>query len=207
MYFKQLEIGPMKNFIYCFGEAASDATIVVDPAWEPELILNTLKKDNRKISAIFLTHLHYDHSNGLYDLLKNKNIPVYVQQEEINFVNKFKMGGLFTELPEKNAVAINRDREITIGSINIRTIFTPGHSPGSQCFLFNNILLTGDTLFIGSCGRHDIPGGDPGKLKESLKKIAVGLPDNVTAYPGHNYAQKASNILGNEKKSNPFLKI
>ncbi|HEX9781073.1 MAG TPA: MBL fold metallo-hydrolase [bacterium] len=193
-YFKQLELGPMQNFIYLIGDPAAREAAVVDPGWEAERILGTLRDDGYRLARVFITHGHPDHVMSLSGLLDAADVPVHVHAADAD------------ALPVRPAnLAPTTDGELVrVGAVAVRVMHTPGHTPGSQCLLTDGRLLTGDTLFIKGCGRCDLPGGDPVKLYDSLSAIKA-LPDETVLYPGHNYAEVPSIALGEEKRASPFL--
>ena len=108
-------------------------------------------------------------------------------------------------LPEEHLKKVGNEEKITVGKIEITLIHTPGHTPGSQCFLIKDNLISGDTLFIRTCGRSDLPGSDPKKMYESLTQKLMKLPSKTVLYPGHNYGDLSSSTLEEEKKKNPYL--
>lgn len=196
LYLKQMEVGPMKNFAYLVGSTETGEVAVVDPGWEAEKILNSAEQDGMAITKVLITHTHFDHVQALPELLEKAKARVYVHKLEAEFLK-----GLGSDL-----VKVEGGDEIRIGDISIQLLHTPGHTPGSQCFLVRDRLISGDTLFIGSCGRCDLPGGDPAEMYRSLMRLKE-LDDRVILYPGHNYARKPFSTLGNEKRSNPFMQF
>ncbi|MFN3476601.1 MAG: MBL fold metallo-hydrolase [Candidatus Methylomirabilales bacterium] len=196
LYLKQMEVGPMANFAYLVGSAETREVAVVDPGWEAEKILKAAEQDGMAITKVLITHTHFDHVHALPELLEKVNAKVYVHKLEAEFLK-----GLGSDL-----VKVEGGDEIGIGDVSIQFLHTPGHTPGSQCFLVRGRLISGDTLFIGSCGRCDLPGGDPAEMYRSLMKLKE-LDDQVILYPGHNYARKPFSTLGDEKRSNPFLQL
>lgn len=207
-YLKQLELGPMQNFVYLIGDRRKRECLVVDPAWEIDRVLDEAKKDDMKITGILVTHSHYDHVNGVEGLLDRTDAKVYIHKEEAAFLRHSRADatGIFVNIQSPNLVAVSSGDRIKVGDIDVEFIHTPGHTPGSQCFLVNHNLVSGDTLFIGYCGRCDLPGGDPEKMYESLTQKIAKLDDRVRLYPGHNYSDKPVTILGEEKKTNPYLR-
>lgn len=192
---KQMEIGPMENFQYFLGDARTKEIAVVDPAWDVDYLCDQAEKNGYIIKGVFLTHGHPDHVNGLNDLLKRHNVPAYISKHEF-FILKPR---------HKNIIEI-ADREILkVGNISFECLHTPGHSPGCQCFKYENVLISGDALFIDGCGRCDLPGSDPKKMYRSLYDVIMKLPDDMIIFPGHNYGPTPSATLASQKQTNPYL--
>ncbi len=194
IFLKQIEVGPMQNYCYLLGDAQSQEVAIVDPAWDIDKILGVIQEEDLKPVAIFLTHGHYDHTDGVEEILKNHGIAIYAHESE-NSVYRI----------HKDINKVRHNQIITIGNIEIRCLHTPGHSPGGLCFYVENILLTGDTLFINGCGRCDLPGGNAQEMYYSLYETISQLPDETIIYPGHSYGGKSSDTLGNQKKTNHYL--
>jgi glyoxylase-like metal-dependent hydrolase (beta-lactamase superfamily II) len=204
-YFRQLEIGPMANFVYLIGSRAAGEAVVVDPAWKIAEILNVAESDGMKVTGALVTHYHPDHVGGdfmgqhiqgLREFLELRPGRVYAHKAEC------------ARLPiaASEATPTDEHTEIAVGGVAIRFIHTPGHTPGSQCFMVRGRLVSGDTLFIGSCGRTDLPGSNPGDMYESLTRKLMALDDNTLVFPGHNYAPGVSHSsIGGEKAHNPML--
>ena len=197
LYLKQLELGPMQNFIYLLGDPAAREAAVVDPGWEAPKIVAAADADGYRITKVFLTHSHFDHVMGLGQLLSAVDVPVYVHEDELPFL----------DFDRSNLKTIRHGETVDVGRVPVQLIHTPGHTPGSQCLLAHGRLLSGDTLFIRACGRCDLPGGDPAKLYESLHHTLKKLDDGTIVLPGHNYASEPTSTIGDEKQQNPFLKI
>lgn len=192
---KQMEIGPLQNFIYFIGDARTREIAVVDPAWDVPLLCREAETLGATIKAVLLTHGHPDHVNGLEELLARHPVDVYISRHEAPFY-KPRVSRL---------VEVGHQAEIQIGQVTLSCLHTPGHTPGGQCFLCQNVLLTGDTLFIDGCGRCDLPGGDAETLYESLHQVIMPLPDETILYTGHNYGPVPYATLGEQKKTNPYL--
>ena len=110
-------------------------------------------------------------------------------------------------LSRSDLVLTDGSEELALGRLRIRFLHTPGHTPGSQCFLVDGRLISGDTLFIGSCGRVDLPGSDPRQLYDSLVNKLKRLPDETVLYPGHNYAARPTSTIGDEKANNLYMRF
>ena len=165
LYLKQLELGPMQNFVYLVGDPESREAAVVDPGWEVPQILSAAQRDGYRLTKALVTHHHFDHVGGLTELLTAVDLPVYVHRNDAAQV-RLQRG---TVTP-----TVGGD-PIEVGQLSIVPIHTPGHTPGSQCFLVNGYLLSGDTLFIKACGRWDLPGGDPSALWNSLMTLNFSM--------------------------------
>ena len=194
---KQMQVGPMENFIYFVGDKDTGEVAVIDPAWDVKFLQDEAKKNNLSIKAALVTHGHFDHTNGVEDLLKTLDIPVYINEKEADFF-KFNWGA-------ENVKRTKSGDKLKIGNIEIQFVHTPGHTPGSQCFLVSNNLVSGDTLFINGCGRCDLPGGDVDQMFDTIYNKLMKMPDSTIIFPGHNYADKKHDELKNQKKTNPYM--
>jgi hydroxyacylglutathione hydrolase len=138
--------------------------------------------------------------------LAKRNVPIYVHPKELDYLDKGAPRGLFLDLPRDQVKPVKSGDKLTMGNTSITFLHTPGHTPGSQCFLVNEQLLSGDTLFLGTCGRCDLPGSNPSDMFDSLNRVIGQLPSTTTLYPGHNYSAKhTQGTLADERKANRFL--
>jgi len=199
LYIKQVEVGPMQNFIYLLGDAQTREVLVVDPAWDVEAILKIAKEEELTIKGALLTHYHYDHVNGVEAFTEATDGVTYIQQKDIPYLKAM-------DVNKANIKPLNGESTIQIGKIDVRCLLTPGHTPGSQCFLVNEALVSGDTLFINACGRCDLPGGDVEQMYDSLKRLA-SLDEKTILYPGHNYSDHTTSTIQAEKLHNPYMQI
>lgn len=198
LYLRQLLLGPMENFVYLVGPADSKETWVVDPAWDVPAIERAAEADGRVISGIFTSHHHGDHINGVEELLSRHDVPVYAQREEIDFSPTIRRW--------KDALRpMSAGDAVSVGGIPFKALHTPGHTPGSQCLLVGDVLVSGDTAFIGGCGRCDLPGGDPEAMFRSLTQTLGKLPDDTRLFPGHDYADRPSSTIADERAHNPYF--
>ena len=205
LYFRQVAIGPMQNFIYFVGSARTRECLVVDPAWDTEGIVEFAESEGMRLTGALVTHYHPDHvggaigqfrvPGGVAELVAKIGAPVHVNKHEAQGLIKI------TGLSDSDLVRHESSDVLKLGDIEIELIHTPGHTPGSQCFLVRERLLTGDTLFVDGCGRVDLPGGDAAELRTSLKMLAK-LPDSVIVCPGHDYGRTPTNTLAEQKQSN-----
>jgi glyoxylase-like metal-dependent hydrolase (beta-lactamase superfamily II) len=205
IYLKQLELGPMQNFVYVIGDPVTRECVAVDPAWEIDHIVGTVENDGMRLIGALVTHTHQDHVGGhlfghdipgVAQLLERVPAKVYVHKAEREFLRGFG----------SDLVKVDNHDTLAIGRLTLQFLHTPGHTPGSQCFLVDGRLVSGDTLFIGACGRTDLPGSDPKEMYLSLTQRLTALPDETILLPGHNYGGLYSTI-GREKRSNPFMRF
>lgn len=209
LYLKQMELGPMQNFVYLVGDPVTRECVVVDPAWDIDTIVATAQTDGYTVQGALVTHTHQDHVGGslaswgmpgripgVEELLVKVPTKVYVHKAEREFLPGFG----------SDLVVVDNHDTLEVGRLRLTFLHTPGHTPGSQCFLIDGRLVSGDTLFIGSCGRTDLPGSDPTEMYYSLTQRLAALPDDTVLLPGHNYGGPAS-TLGREKRHNPFMRF
>lgn len=216
LYFRQLPVGQMANLAYLVGSTTTRECVVVDPAWSVDALLDQAEADGMKVVGALVTHYHQDHVGGsifgmdiegLPRLLERSPVPIHVNALEADGVRKV------TGVSEADLVRHDGGDVVELGAdVRVRLLHTPGHTPGSQCFLVETpgqagSLVSGDTLFLGSCGRVDLPGGDPEALFESLHGTLGRLPDETLLYPGHLYSEAPSSSMGAQKQENPFLRV
>jgi len=214
-YFRQLLSGrdfgrtdplaqQMVNFCYLIGDRVTGECVVVDPAYDIDGLLGILEQDGMQLTGALVTHYHPDHCGGsmmgyaiegISSLLERAVVPVHVQRSEAEFVSK--VTGVTDDLVQHDAGGT-----VMVGELPIELVHTPGHTPGSQCFLVNNCLVAGDTLFLEGCGRTDLPGGDPAALYETLTQRLSKVPDDAVLYPGHRYSDASSASMGETRATN-----
>jgi hydroxyacylglutathione hydrolase len=205
LYLKQMELGPMQNFVYLIGDPQTRECVVVDPAWEIDEIVDRVAADGMRVQGVLVTHTHQDHVGGhlfgfdipgVEELLAKTPAKVYVHKAEREFLRGFG----------SDLVPVEGGESVQVGRITVTFLHTPGHTPGSQCFLVDGRLVSGDTLFIRSCGRTDLPGSDPKEMYDSLTRRLGALPDDTVVFPGHNYGG-VSTTIGQEKRHNPMMQF
>jgi hydroxyacylglutathione hydrolase len=187
LFIQVKEVGD--NFSYVLADEPKGSAAVIDPSRNGKEIERIIKEKGLKLKYIIFTHHHSDHVGDAYKL-------------------KGRIGGLVAahRLSSANKdVAIEEGDRLEIGSVRLKVLHTLGHTPDSICIIADGKLMTGDTLFVGECGRTDLPGGDPSKMYDSLARIS-GLGDEVEVYPGHDYGPSPSSTIGEEKRSNYTLK-
>ena len=215
LYFRQMLSGrdfavgdpfatQMVNFAYAIGDRSTSECLLVDPAWDVEGLISNVGDDGMTVTGVLATHYHADHVGGsimghdiegVAALLGHLSCPVHVQAEEVEWMER--TSGVGTD----HLVAHAPGDVITVGEVEIRLVHTPGHTPGSQCFLVDGRLVAGDTLFLDGCGRTDLPGSDPTAMAESLRTLHR-VDDEVVLYPGHRYSVASCATMGSVKQSN-----
>ncbi len=215
LYFQQIPVGQMANLAYLVGSLSAREALIVDPAWEVDALLDLAEADGMTLVGALITHYHQDHIGGqifgqsiegLDRLLSRNPMPIHVNKHETEGVEKV------SGCSKSDLVSHEGGDTIELGDIRVRLVHTPGHTPGSQCFLVEERgrpgrLVSGDTLFLGSCGRVDLPGSDPEAMYRSLNETLRRLDDDTLLYPGHLYSSEPSGTLGEQKRTNPYLRV
>jgi hydroxyacylglutathione hydrolase len=206
---EQIQIGPMQNFAYLVGCKRTREVAVVDPAWDVEGLLDFINEKDYKLTAALVTHYHPDHCGGSYgsnnvigvaELLETNPVKVYTHKLEADGLKKV------TGISDSDMKKVDSGDKLKIGDVEIEFLHTPGHTPGSQCFKVKHTLVSGDTLFVESCGRVDLPGSDPEHMYHSIQKLAA-LLDDTLLLPGHNYSQVPHATMAEAKRINTYMRI
>jgi glyoxylase-like metal-dependent hydrolase (beta-lactamase superfamily II) len=209
-YFKQLEVGPMQNYVYLLGDPTTREAAVVDAAWDVDAIVDLAERDGYRITTDLVTHFHPDHLGGglmghqiagAAELVARVPAKIVIHKAELPYVKRL------TGLSASDLVPVEGGTDVAVGNLRVKILHTPGHTPGSQCFLVDDALVSGDTLFIGSCGRVDLPGSNPEDMYHSLTKVLGALPDSTVLFPGHNYADRPRSTIGDEKRRNVMMRF
>jgi hydroxyacylglutathione hydrolase len=195
LYVKQLQLGSMENFVYLVGAAGSPETAVIDAAWDVPAVLKAASDDGRKITHALVSHHHFDHVNGLPDVLGNGGIRPYIHAGDAH--------GLADEV-RREVTTVSAGEVIEVGPLRIHALHTPGHTPGSTCWHAEGALFAGDTVFVNGCGRCDFPGGSAEQMFDSLTRVSK-LPEETKLYPGHDYGDIAVSSVAREKSNNPYF--
>ena len=191
---KHLALGAYQTNCYLvWGEDASTC-VVIDPGYEPDTVLAEVKKLGKEIAAILLTHGHFDHVGGVKDIVAETGCPVYLCENELSMPTQMTAGPLYYT----NTYC--EGDFVELAGLSFKVLHTPGHTPGSVCLMCENTIFSGDTLFWGSCGRTDLPGGSWNTIRVSLKRLA-DLPGDYEVYPGHG----DFTTLSFERKMNPYM--
>jgi len=182
----QIQVGNMQNFTYVVEDEETDEAIVIDPSWDLEQIEQIIQRNNLKIKYVINTHHHFDHTLGNEGMVKLTNAQI-IQHEK-------------SEL--KHDITVKDGDVIEFGNSKLTVLHTPGHSKDSMCLIGDGNFFSGDTLFVGNCGRIDLPGGSAKELYHSLFDVLYSLTDDLILYCGHNYGNSLTSTIGKEKLTN-----
>jgi len=192
----QLEVGLLQNLNVLIWCTATKEAALVDPAYEVDRLLAEVSARGLSVKHVLLTHTHHDHTDGADEVVRATGAVVHVGAGEVAAAQKAAPTGQVHGVVDGDI--------IQLGQVPITCLGTPGHTVAGISYLVDGRVLTGDTLFIGGCGRTDFPGGDPAMLWSSLQRLA-GLPEETRVYPGHDYGQTPTSTIGWEVTQNPYL--
>lgn len=195
MQISVLPLGSLQTNCYVVADETAGVCLVIDPGDEGELVAKAIERMGLRCDRIALTHGHYDHVGGVRALHEATGAPVSLPEADLVLPENFTAGPLFyTEL-------LHEGDSFTVGGLTFDVLATPGHTPGSSCLRCGDALFTGDTLFEGSCGRTDMPGGDVGDMMASLRRL-YELEGDYHVFPGHG----GSSTLEAERRNNFYMK-
>jgi len=223
VYFRQLLAGrdfatgdflaqQMVNFVYLIGDRETREAFLVDPAYGVRELVDLAAADGFRITGVLATHYHADHCGGsimghhiegLRDLLEldGFSAKIHVQRDEAEWVKRT------TGVSDTDLALHDGGDVVSVGDVPVTLLHTPGHTPGSQCFLLDGRLVAGDTLFLEGCGRTDLPGSDPDAMYESLTQRLARVPDTTVLYPGHLYSREPSATMAETRRNNFVFRI
>jgi len=189
MKIHQIEVGNMQNFTYIVADEETGDAIIIDPSWDLDKIEEIITRNDLKIKYIVNTHHHFDHTLGNEAMVKSTGAKII--QHESSTLN--------------HDISVSDGDKIKFGNSELSVLHTPGHSKDSICLIGDDKIFSGDTLFVGNCGRVDLPGGSAKDLYHSLTNIISNLDENWVLYSGHNYGSSTTSTIGNEKQTNFVL--
>ena len=185
----QIPVGGMQNFTYVVEDEGTSESIIIDPSWDLDRVEQAVTRNALSVKYIVNTHHHFDHTTGNEALSKSLGVPI-VQHASSGLAHD---------------ISVSDGDKITFGGTSLAVLHTPGHSPDSICLVGGGKLFSGDTLFVGNCGRVDLPGGSAGELYRSLFEVLYNLDDGLEVLPGHDYGSAPTSTLGREKRINHVL--
>ena len=185
----QISVGPMQNFSYIVEDESTHEAIIIDPSWDLDKIIQIVEEQNLNPKYIVNTHWHDDHTRGNEELAAE--ISTRIVQHEASTL--------------QNDMTVKDGDSIKFGCSELLVYHTPGHSKDSICLVGDGKIFSGDTLFVGNCGRIDLPGGSSRELYHSLFDVISNLDDGLIMYPGHDYGSAQTSTIGNEKITNPVM--
>ncbi|MBI2214645.1 MAG: MBL fold metallo-hydrolase [Acidobacteria bacterium] len=200
--------GQMRNFAYLIGDREAKKCLVVDPAWDVPGLFDVARADGMEIVGALATHYHPDHIGGelfgftvpgLASVQEAKGVKVHCNRNEAAGIRQV------TGLSESDLETHDGGDYVEVGAVRVQLLHTPGHTPGSQCFLVDGRLVAGDTLFVEGCGRVDLPGGDAEEMYRTLTQRLATLPADTILFPGHDYGPVPSRTLGEERAESYYL--
>jgi len=187
---EQIQVGQMANFTYLVIDEEEKEIAIIDPSWDLDKIFGIIKRNSYRVKFIINTHTHFDHILGNEQVLAITNCQIVQHENSM----------------DRHDIAVKDGDRIRVGNIVIDIFHTPGHSKDSICLIVDSkIIFTGDTLFVGNCGRIDLPGGNVNEMYDSLLRRIIKLNDELIVYPGHNYGMKTVSTIGEEKNTNYVL--
>ena len=190
-----MPLGAYQTNCYIIWAEGSDSCAVIDPGYEPDTILTRAGLLGKKVEAILLTHGHFDHVGAVREIAAVTDCKVYLCADDLAMPHQFTAGDLYyTDTYTEGSI-------VEAAGLTLKVLHTPGHTPGSICLLCDGNLYAGDTLFQGSCGRTDLPGGDWAQILQSLRRLKE-LPDETKVFSGHG----PSSTIGDEKQWNPYMR-
>ena len=203
MKLDSLQVGMIGTNCYLLtDETAGNATAVIDPGGSADQILARIRKNNLDVKLILLTHGHFDHTTAVRPILEQyPDLPVYINDKDVVDGRRGDMELVFSRLPEHNQRYYHDGDTLTLGSLTVTVLETPGHSKGSVCLVVGDVIFSGDTLFRCSCGRTDFAGGDYREMLQSLARLG-NLPGSYRVYPGHDQPT----TLDYERRVNPYVR-
>ena len=189
MIVRQIGVGAMQNFVYLLADRPGGEALAIDSGWETGPIVNAVREVGVKVKFAVGTHNHFDHTSALRELAGKLGAKVVAHERS----------------PIDHDVSVKGGDVLMVGQSKVKVIYTPGHTEDSICLYDGENLFTGDTLFIGNCGRTDLPGGSMEEMFRSLHDVILKLPPSTIIYPGHDYGDVRFRKLGEEAQSNPIL--
>ncbi|MDM7995757.1 MAG: MBL fold metallo-hydrolase [Acidobacteriota bacterium] len=209
MILRQIEVGNFGIFSYLVGDEQAGECLFIDPSDDHARLLQEAEAHNLAVKYVVNTHAHIDHTMGNREMVRRTGAKVIIHEADAADLqgtprNILEMFGA-DDPPPADILVSDGDR-IKVGGVSLRVIHTPGHTPGGMCLYTEGVLFTGDTLFVGSVGRTDFPGGSYEELERSIRTKLYTLPGDTVVFPGHNYGMTPTSTILQERRSNGVIR-
>jgi len=206
---RQFEVGHFSIFSYLIGDETAQEGLLIDPADGHDMLLGEAASHHLAIKYIVNTHCHIDHVMGNKEMVRRTGAKIVLHEADAAGLlrtprDMLEMFG--AELSPPADILVSDGQILKLGSLEIRVIHTPGHTPGGMCLCLNGMVFTGDTLFVGSVGRTDFPGGSFQELEHSVRTKLYTLPGSTIVLPGHNYGTTPTSTIERERRSNDVIR-
>lgn len=209
MIVKQYEVGRFAIFSYLIGDEEAKEGLLIDPADDIDLLLSEAESYGLEIKYIVNTHGHVDHVMGNEKMAKRTKAEIVIHEKDadgLTHAPDYLLEMFGATLSPRADLLVREGDVIQAGQVSLEVIHTPGHSPGGISLHLNGMIFTGDTLFVGSVGRTDIPGSSFAELERSIREKLYALPGNTIVFPGHNYGPTPTSTIQHERRNNPFVR-
>lgn len=209
MIIKQIEVGNFSIFSYLIGDEQARECLFIDPSGDHDLLLKEAQAHELSVKYIVNTHSHIDHTMGNREMVRRTGAKIIIHEADAAGLldthrDILEMFG--AELPPPADILVSDGSLIQVGSVALQVIHTPGHTPGGMCLYIEGMVFTGDTLFVGSVGRTDFPGGSYEGLEQSVRAKLYSLPGDTVVFPGHNYGMTPTSTIQHERRTNAVIR-
>lgn len=209
MIIRQIEVGNFSIFSYLIGDEQAGGCLFIDPSDDHDLLLGEARSHKMSVKYIVNTHSHIDHTMGNREMVRRTGAKIIIHEADAAGLLEtpddiLEMFG--AEPPPPADILVSDGGLIQVGNIALQVIHTPGHTPGGMCLYIEGTVFTGDTLFVGSVGRTDLPGGSYTELERSIRTKLYSLPGNTVVFPGHNYGTNPTSTIQQERRSNSIVR-
>ena len=209
MLVRQFEVGDFNIFSYLIADAQAKEGLFIDPSADHDLLIREAGLHGLTIKYIINTHHHIDHAMGNREMVRRTGAKIVIHEADAAglLTTQREILDMFRAEPSPPAdLVVSEGQQIKVGNVALQVIHTPGHTPGGMCLLLDGMVFTGDTLFVGSVGRTDFPGGSSRQLEHSIRTKLYTLPGDTIVYPGHNYGMRPTSTILSERLSNSFVR-
>jgi glyoxylase-like metal-dependent hydrolase (beta-lactamase superfamily II) len=206
---RQFEVGDFNIFSYLIADAQAKEGLFIDPSADHDLLIREAGLHGLTIKYIVNTHHHIDHAMGNREMVRRTGAKIVIHEADAAglLTTQREILDMFRAEPSPPAdIVVSEGQQIKVGNVALQVIHTPGHTPGGMCLLLDGMVFTGDTLFVGSVGRTDFPGGSSRQLEHSIRTKLYTLPGDTIVYPGHNYGMRPTSTILSERLSNSFVR-